>query len=90
MDKWGTSLVLFIRKGGGNVRTIDWRKSEEVILTGSTTTNLHRLLATFFKPTASRYKILADELNFPSDLYAIAGQIALHNLPESSMKSGEK
>lgn len=61
-------------------------KSEEVILTGSTTTNLHQLLATFFKPTAVRYKILADELNFPSDLYAIASQIALHNLPESSMQ----
>ncbi|MER2113337.1 MAG: kynureninase, partial [Solibacillus isronensis] len=61
-------------------------KSEEVMLTGSTTTNLHQLLATFFKPTAARYKILADELNFPSDLYAIASQIALHNLPESSMK----
>ncbi|MER2121246.1 MAG: kynureninase [Solibacillus sp.] len=61
-------------------------KSEEVILTGSTTTNLHQLLATFFKPTAARYKILADELNFPSDLYAIASQIALHNLPESSMQ----
>lgn len=61
-------------------------KSGEVILTGSTTTNLHQLLATFFKPTAARYKILADELNFPSDLYAIASQIALHNLPESSMK----
>ncbi|MER2027940.1 MAG: kynureninase [Solibacillus sp.] len=61
-------------------------KSEEVILTGSTTTNLHQLLATFFKPTAARYKILADELNFPSDLYAIASQIALHHLPESSMQ----
>lgn len=61
-------------------------KSEEVMLTGSTTTNLHQLLATFFKPTAARYKILADELNFPSDLYAIASQIALHNLPESSMQ----
>lgn len=61
-------------------------KSEEVMLTGSTTTNLHQLLATFFKPTAARYKILADELNFPSDLYAIASQIALHDLPESSMQ----
>ncbi|MGN7479444.1 kynureninase [Solibacillus silvestris] len=61
-------------------------KCEEVILTGSTTTNLHQLLASFFKPTPARYKILADELNFPSDLYAIASQIALHNLPESSMK----
>lgn len=61
-------------------------KSKEVVLTGSTTTNLHQLLATFYKPTEKRNKILADELNFPSDLYAVASQIALHNLPESHMK----
>ncbi len=56
-------------------------KKEEVILTGSTTTNLHQLLATFFHPTAERNKILADELNFPSDLYAMASHIQLNNLP---------
>ena len=61
-------------------------KKEEVVLTGSTTTNLHQLLATFFKPTATRNKILADELNFPSDLYAIASQIRMHQLPEHHMK----
>ncbi|MEG0471722.1 MAG: kynureninase, partial [Solibacillus sp.] len=61
-------------------------KKEEVILTGSTTTNLHQLLATFFHPTAERNKILADELNFPSDLYAIASQIQLRNLPADHLK----
>ncbi|MEO4052867.1 kynureninase [Solibacillus sp. CAU 1738] len=61
-------------------------KKEEVILTGSTTTNLHQLLATFFRPTTERNKILADELNFPSDLYAIASQIQVHNLPEDHLK----
>mgnify|MGYP003295985999 CR=1 FL=1 len=38
-------------------------KKQEVVLTGSTTTNLHQLLATFFKPTVTKNKILADELN---------------------------
>ncbi|KGR79586.1 kynureninase [Ureibacillus manganicus DSM 26584] len=55
-------------------------KPEEVILTGSTTSNLHQLLATFYKPQNIRTKILADELNFPSDLYAIKSQIALRGL----------
>lgn len=61
-------------------------KPEEVVLTGSTTTNLHQLLATFFRPDETRNKILADELNFPSDLYAIASQLRILNLPEEHMK----
>ncbi|MBM7551892.1 kynureninase [Thalassobacillus pellis] len=55
-------------------------KDEEVINTGSITTNLHQLLATFYKPTGNRNKILADELNFPSDIYAIQSQLKLHGL----------
>ena len=49
----------------------------EVIATGSTTTNLHQLVATFYKPTENKTKILADELNFPSDIYALKSQLTL-------------
>ena len=49
----------------------------EVIATGSTTTNLHQLAATFYKPSGTKTKILADELNFPSDIYALKSQLAL-------------
>ncbi|WP_040285193.1 kynureninase [Sporosarcina koreensis] len=57
-----------------------------VIATGSTTSNLHQLLATFFKPADGRTKILADELNFPTDLYAIQSQLRLHGLdPEEHL-----
>ncbi|WP_368652740.1 kynureninase [Ornithinibacillus sp. 4-3] len=52
----------------------------EVIITGSTTTNLHQLVATFFKPEGNRNKILADELNFPSDIYALQSQLKLKGL----------
>lgn len=51
---------------------------EEVIVTGSTTVNLHQLVATFYKPEGKRTKILADELNFPSDIYALQSQIRTH------------
>ncbi|KGR87030.1 kynureninase [Lysinibacillus odysseyi] len=61
-------------------------KAEEVILTGSTTANLHQLLATFYKPQGKRVKILADELNFPTDLYAISSHLAVHNYDASYMK----
>ncbi|RWZ58877.1 kynureninase [Halobacillus fulvus] len=58
----------------------------EVINTGSITTNLHQLLSTFFKPEGNRTKILADALNFPSDIYALKSQLELHNLsPEEHL-----
>ncbi|MER2261117.1 MAG: kynureninase [Psychrobacillus sp.] len=51
---------------------------EEVIITGSTTSNLHQLVATFYQPHGKKTKILVDELNFPSDLYAVSSQLSLH------------
>lgn len=50
---------------------------DEVVVAGSTTVNLHTLVATFYRPEGERRKILADELNFPSDIYALAAQIRL-------------
>ncbi len=53
----------------------------EVIVTGSTTVNLHQLLATLFDPAAPiRKRILADELNFPSDIFALRSHLRLRGL----------
>lgn len=51
---------------------------DAVVATGTITVNLHNLVATFYHPDGKRRKILADTLDFPSDIYALAGQIALH------------
>ncbi|MFW5993919.1 MAG: kynureninase [Halanaerobiaceae bacterium] len=51
---------------------------EETIVTGSTTLNIHQLLASFYRPEGKRKKILVDELNFPSDIYAVKSQLAQH------------
>lgn len=60
--------------------------AEEVIVTGSTTSNLHQLVATFYRPQGSRTKIVADELTFPSDIYALQSQLRLHGLdPEQHL-----
>lgn len=48
---------------------------DEVICTGTTTVNIHQLIATFYHPGEKRKKILADELNFPTDTYALYSQI---------------
>jgi kynureninase len=50
---------------------------EEVVVTGSTTVNLHQLVSTFYKAEGTRTKILADELTFPSDIYALQSQLKL-------------
>ncbi|MRX54881.1 kynureninase [Bacillus idriensis] len=55
-------------------------KPEEVVVTGSTTVNLHQLAASFFHPEKKRTKILADDLNFPSDIYALQSQLSLRGL----------
>lgn len=51
-----------------------------VAVTGSTTVNLHQLLATLFEPKAGRTKILIDALCFPSDRYAIESHLRLRGL----------
>lgn len=53
---------------------------EEVVATGTTTVNLHSLVATFYHPEGNKTKILADELNFPTDIYALQSQIKLKGL----------
>jgi kynureninase len=50
---------------------------DEVVLTGTTTVNIHALVSTFFQPSGRRGKILADELDFPSDIYALRDQLRL-------------
>jgi kynureninase len=52
-------------------------KEQETIVTGSITANLHQLLSTFYQPEGRKTKILADELTFPSDIYAIKSQLEL-------------
>ncbi|WP_229253483.1 kynureninase [Deinococcus radiophilus] len=51
---------------------------DEVISTGSITTNLHLLISTFYRPEGERRHLLATELDFPSDLYAMRSWADLH------------
>jgi kynureninase len=53
---------------------------DEVIIHSSTTINIHSSIATFYHPTEKRYKIIVDELNFPTDRYAAESQIRLKGL----------
>ncbi|KAF3904294.1 Kynureninase [Orbilia brochopaga] len=50
----------------------------EVAVMGTLTSNLHFLMAAFYKPTASRYKIILEDKAFPSDHYAVESQARWH------------
>jgi kynureninase len=52
----------------------------EVICMNSLTVNLHLMMATFYRPTKLRFKILMEDPAFPSDTYAIKTQILHHKL----------
>src|SRR6059058_4966654 len=53
-------------------------KPLEVICMNSLTVNLHLMMATFYRPTKSRFKIVMEEPAFPSDTYAVKTQIIHH------------
>ena len=53
---------------------------QEVVCMNSLTVNLHLMMATFYRPTKTRFKIVMEEPAFPSDTYAIKSQIAHHGL----------
>jgi len=50
---------------------------EEVVLSGTTTVNIHALVNTFYRPKGKRTKIIADELDFPTDIYALKSVLNL-------------
>ncbi|MBI2516099.1 MAG: kynureninase [Opitutae bacterium] len=52
----------------------------DIAVTGSTTGNLHQLLATLFDLAGPRKVILGDELNFPSDAHALASHLRQRGL----------
>src|SRR3954469_3449896 len=55
-------------------------KPVEVICMNSLTVNLHVMMATFYRPTKSRFKILMEDPAFPSDTYAVKTQLRHHGL----------
>jgi kynureninase len=72
---------------GARVAKLIGAEPDEVVVTESTTVNLHHLTATLYRPDRNRHVIVADPLNFPSDLHAVKGQLLLRGRdPDRSLR----
>lgn len=61
-------------------------KPIEVVAMNSLTTNLHLLMVSFFQPKGRKRKIIIENNEFPSDIYAVKSQLKFHNLdPEKDL-----
>lgn len=59
---------------------------EEIVIMNTLTANLHLMMASFYKPTEKRHKIILEFRPFPSDHYAIESHIIWNGLdPAKSM-----
>ena len=59
-------------------------RNDEVVMMNSLTTNLHLMMATFYRPTKERFKILIEAHSFPSDSQAAESQISFHGFDPAS------
>jgi len=60
-------------------------KPVEVVVMNSLTVNLHLLMASFYRPTKNKYKIVIESDAFPSDRYAVQSQLKFHGFSEDDV-----
>ena len=89
LEKWGQLGIEGFFDGTDNwanwperiaiqLSTLVGAQPSEVMVANALTVNLHLLMTSFYRPTASRYKILIEGGAFPSDQYAVDSQVEWH------------
>jgi kynureninase len=83
VEGWFESREPWVEYAGslrGSVARLVGASPDEVAVMNTLTVNLHLLLASFYRPTADRFRILIEDTAFPSDSYAVQSQAAWHGL----------
>ncbi len=71
-------------------------KPSEVVVMNTLSTNLHLMMVSFYRPSATRYKIIMEGGAFPSDQYAMETQARFHGFDpadaiiEAKPRAGEE
>ena len=88
LDNWATYAVdghfhsarpwlSYHRQATDGFAELTGARPAEVVAMNTLTVNLNLLMASFYRPTTDRYKIVVEEKVFPSDRYAAASQVRL-------------
>ncbi len=89
LDKWQNLAVLAHHEGKNPwmyyhklftqpLANLTGALESEVVCMNQLTVNLNLLLVSFYRPTATRYKVLMQSPEFPSDVYAVQQQAKFH------------
>ena len=70
--------VSYHRQANAGFAELTGAQESEVVAMNTLTVNLHVLMASFYRPTQARYKIVIESQAFPSDRYAAASQLRHH------------
>lgn len=70
--------VSYHRQATAGFAELAGARESEVVAMNTLTVNLHLLMASFYRPTDTRYKIVIESQAFPSDRYAAASQLHMH------------
>lgn len=80
IDIWSiedSKYFLYQKVLGEKLAKLIHANHDEVTVMTNTTINIHQGISTFYRPTKERNKILVDDLNFPTDRYAVDSQVKL-------------
>src|SRR5262245_52719289 len=83
--EWGDRLVRGWNEGwfnackkiGAKIAQLVGAEPDEVIVGDSTSVNLFKLALAAIQARPGRFKVVSDDMNFPSDLYVLAGVVRL-------------